>query len=561
MIGELIGNHRIVRKLGEGGMGEVFLGEHEGIGTHIAIKVLFPHISHDVSQVDRFFNEARAVAQIRHAGIVKITDVGFTQTGRAYLLMEFLDGESLAARILRGPMTPPVACEIARQMASVLAATHATGVIHRDLKPDNVFLVADHELPFGERVKILDFGIAKLTGALARGRPTQSQSQMGTPVYMSPEQWGDASKVDVRADIYSLGCMVFELLCGRPPFEATSIMEAFALHTSTPAPSARGLRPEVSPGLDELLRRMLAKAPADRPQSMQELARTFSELAGSTADAADAGMGTSRPPSNPLGLTPMAVGAPIRRTARTEGRGTGRGWLAVVGIVLVGGGAAVAFVILGGGGAARRSGSSSVTDPATPSPTGDGRPNGEDIRPTRDPLAARPTELGPAPRDPASPSSLRARVEAVDPFVIVGSPPFAAQRGLVSREAYGWYLAGLPPADATAGTPLKDPGGAAPTAPMTWVTYAQAEAFCSAIGAVLPTSGQWAGLAADRGGPVFVGPISEWTAPAEDGVALVREPRDRSLEPEDPLYKSSDAPPGARPESVAGATIGFRCVR
>ena len=554
MLGELIGNHRIVRKLGEGGMGEVYLAEHESIGTQIAVKLLFPHISHELAQVDRFFNEARAVAKIRHAGIVRISDVGFTAGGRAYLLMELLEGEALADRIRRGPLPPPVACEIARQIASVLAATHAAGIVHRDLKPDNVFLVPDLEQPGGERVKILDFGIAKLTGALARGRPTQSQSAMGTPVYMSPEQWGDSSKVDARADIYSLGCIAFEMLVGRPPFDASSMMEAFAMHTTLPPPSARARVVEVPAALDALLLRMLAKTPAERPQTMKELVRAFAELRGGSGILV-AGLGavdpTATPPPSALATViapaPGAVDSighhkstPAVDTSLTPARRARRGLrIAIAAMVAVGAGTAAVMVTRGGGAVAAHGGRDAGGAVAvTASPDG----------------GAPPVDAGPA-------ASLREQIEAIDPFVIVGSPPFAAQRGLVSREAYGRFVASLSPADAAARRPLVAEDGVARSAAVTWVTYAQAAAFCRAIDARLPTSAQWATLAADRGGPASVGPIDEWTGPAADGVALVREPRDRAPEPDDPLYLATEAPPGARPETVAGPRIGFRCVR
>ncbi|HVV82936.1 MAG TPA: serine/threonine-protein kinase, partial [Kofleriaceae bacterium] len=322
MLGELLGNYRIVRKLGEGGMGEVYLAQHEGIGTHVAVKLLFPHISTETAHVDRFFNEARAVAKIRHAGIVKISDVGFTPTGRAYLLMEFLEGESLSDRIARGPLPLPAACELGRQIASVLAATHATGVIHRDLKPDNIFLVPDLEQPGGERAKVLDFGIAKLTGALAHGLPTQSQSTMGTPMYMSPEQWGDASKVDARADIYSLGCIVFEALAGRPPFQASSMMEACALHTQAPAPHIRSLVPELPQSIDDLLDRMLAKLPADRPQTAQELVRVFSDLRGSSGTY-EVRFGVGTAPAGALGPPRTEAMRPPPKTEAMPGLAQG----------------------------------------------------------------------------------------------------------------------------------------------------------------------------------------------------------------------------------------------
>jgi serine/threonine protein kinase len=278
VIGERFGNFRIAAPLGRGGMGEVWVAEQQNIGTRVAIKLLAAEISRDHEQVQRFFNEARAVSRIQHAGIVKIFDCGFHTNGQAYLVMELLEGETLAARIARAGRLPlPEIADVGRQIASVLDATHAVGVTHRDLKPDNIYLVPDRELASRTRVKVLDFGIAKLSGTLAGNSP-RTIGTMGTPAYMAPEQWGDASKVDWRADLYSLGCVVFEMATGRPPFQCTTIAEACAKHLSEPPPRAHTLA-DVPPALDDLLARLLAKQPAARPASMEEVALELEALA------------------------------------------------------------------------------------------------------------------------------------------------------------------------------------------------------------------------------------------------------------------------------------------
>ncbi len=262
MIGETVGNFRIVSLLGKGGMGEVWLAENTNAGTRVAIKLLRRDLSEDTHQVQRLFNEAIAVSRIPHAGIVRISDSGF-HAGQAYLVMELLVGETLHARIQRkGHLTVRALCEIGRQIVSVLAATHAAGVTHRDLKPDNIFLVPDAEA--GERVKVLDFGLAKLAGNPAM--TTTATSGMGTPLYMSPEQWRSAANVDGRADVYSLGCMLFEMACGRPPFEATSFAEACARHLTETPPRASEIIDTIPESLDALVAAMLAKHPADRPE-------------------------------------------------------------------------------------------------------------------------------------------------------------------------------------------------------------------------------------------------------------------------------------------------------
>jgi hypothetical protein len=298
LLGETFGNFRVVSRIGRGGMGEVYLAEQLSIGTRVAIKLLQAEISEDKDHVQRFFNEARAVSRIQHAGIVKIFDVGFHgQTGQAYLVMEYLDGESLGQRIRRGPLSIPQVTDVGRQIASVLEATHAAGITHRDLKPDNIFLIPDRELASKERVKVLDFGIAKLTGTLAGASPRTSGT-MGTPAYMAPEQWGDSSKVDWRADLYALGCLTFEMVTGRPPFECRTFAEACAQHLSSPPPSAQAIEPSCPTELNRLLLRLLAKDPAERPQSAQDVVHAFDAI------ARDAG--------NPISSGPTAMAAAQR---------------------------------------------------------------------------------------------------------------------------------------------------------------------------------------------------------------------------------------------------------
>jgi hypothetical protein len=305
VIGETIGNFKIVQRLGRGGMGEVYLAEQTSIGTRVAIKVLRPEVSSDTEHVQRFFNEARAVSKIQHAGIVKIFDVGYASGGEAYLIMEYLEGETLAKRIeQRGQLALPELGDFGKQIASVLGATHGAGITHRDLKPDNIYIVPDRELARGERIKILDFGIAKLTGTLAGASP-QTIGTMGTPAYMAPEQWGDASKVDWRADVYSLGCVAYEMATARPPFIVTNIAEACAMHLHEIPARARTLVPDLPVALDDLLARLLEKKPDARPQSMQELARAFEAIAEGRGSALVAAA------ASPTKLTAVRESAPM----------------------------------------------------------------------------------------------------------------------------------------------------------------------------------------------------------------------------------------------------------
>jgi hypothetical protein len=362
VIGETIGNFRIVSRLGRGGMGEVYLAEQTSIGTRVAVKLLHASVSEDKEHVTRFFNEARAVQRIQHAGIVKIFDVGFRASGHAYLVMEYLEGESLTQRIRRmGVLHPAEIADLGRQIASVLEATHGAGITHRDLKPDNIYIVADRELASRQRAKILDFGIAKLSGTLAAASP-QTIGTMGTPAYMAPEQWGDASKVDFRADIYSLGCVAFEMATGRPPFVVTTIAEACGKHLGEVPVRARTLAPELPADLDDLIAQMLEKAPDARPASMEAIAQRF-EAIGARLGPAPAtpppkdfvtaptimAAGTPKHAVSPLGPT-VATGdaaqaptvAPLPTLATR-----GRRWPWILGaLVLAGGGAAAGIVML-----------------------------------------------------------------------------------------------------------------------------------------------------------------------------------------------------------------------
>jgi eukaryotic-like serine/threonine-protein kinase len=270
--GDSIGAYRVLRKIGEGGMGAVFLGEHTLIGRHAAIKVLLPELSSRRESVDRFFNEARAITTISDPGIVQVFDFGFTADNVAYIVMEFLEGEQLDVRLQRvGALTPRDALQITRQAATSLGAAHAAGIVHRDLKPENLYMIRDPGAPGGERLKILDFGIAKLGDDAPDRIRTRTGAVLGTPVYMSPEQCDGASTVDYRADIYSLGCVVFHLIAGRPPFDLPGIGAIISAHLREPPPLLSSLVPGLPLGIDELVHRCLEKAPEDRFATMLEL--------------------------------------------------------------------------------------------------------------------------------------------------------------------------------------------------------------------------------------------------------------------------------------------------
>ena len=290
----MIGAYRVVQQIGQGGMGTVYLAEHSLLGRKAAIKVLHPTFSVREDIVKRFFNEARATTSIADPGIVQIFDFGF-QDGIAYIVMEYLVGDTLLARLRGHRRFPEVeVLRLTRQIALSLHAAHNVGVVHRDLKPDNVFIVADSEAVGGERTKVLDFGIAKLIDDPDRHR-TQTGLVLGTPTYMSPEQCRGAGEVDHRADIYSLGCMMFRCLTGRLPFEAQGSGELIAMHLREPAPAPSQFVP-VRPEIDAIVLRCMAKNPDDRFRSMHALATEVDNLLRTI---------TAPPGLNLAGLTPM----------------------------------------------------------------------------------------------------------------------------------------------------------------------------------------------------------------------------------------------------------------
>jgi len=263
--------YEIDARLGAGAMGEVYAARHVKLGKRVAIKVISQRLSEDEAAIERFTMEARTLAQIQHPAIVAVEHVGELADGRAYFVMELLRGESLFERLQRGRIPLPEALRILDQMARGLDAAHGEGVTHRDLKPDNTFLVhLPGELP---AVKLVDYGLAKLRSDRAdldrRAERTQSGVAIGTPMYMSPEQMRGPN-VDHRTDIYALGCVAYEMLLGEVPFpHATTVPELYAAHLHEAPPLPRSIWPEIPPQLDLALFAMLAKEPAHRPTLAQ----------------------------------------------------------------------------------------------------------------------------------------------------------------------------------------------------------------------------------------------------------------------------------------------------
>jgi serine/threonine-protein kinase len=286
VIGETIGSYTILSQLGAGAMGEVYLAEHRHLKRKAAVKLLAREIVGRPDLLERFFLEARATSAIDHPGIVQVFDCEVDATGRPYIVMEYLDGETLAATLARrGALPAATAARLGRGMAEALEAAHAKGIVHRDLKPENVFVQAHPP----DSVKLVDFGIAKLAGDFRAGQvhQTRNGAMMGTPLYMSPEQCRDSGKIDFRTDLYSLGCVMFEMLTGHPPFTQDALGDLVVAHLTEQPKEARAVNPSVPKALCQLTGELLRKDPTQRPANMRAVADRLAAFLGGLTTVPD----------------------------------------------------------------------------------------------------------------------------------------------------------------------------------------------------------------------------------------------------------------------------------
>jgi len=322
MIGTAIGNYVVRSKLGEGGMGAVYLAEHARLGRRVAVKVLLPEMARSKDVVARFFNEAKAATDIKNEHIVDVLDFGDLPDGTSYIVMEHLEGQSLADVLRAGPMPLARVLHVAKGMSEALGAAHARGIVHRDLKPDNIFLVTrggDSDF-----VKVLDFGIAKLTTNAGDVR-TQAGAVMGTPLYMSPEQI-NGSGVDQRTDIYAMGIIVHQMLAGALPFETTTLAELLVAHATKTPPPLRARDPSIPAEVEGAVLRALEKDPARRFDSVDAFVRALASPAAPSALASTVApqsfvMAPAAPPPSKTPIVIVAI--------------AGAALLALVGVVVV----------------------------------------------------------------------------------------------------------------------------------------------------------------------------------------------------------------------------------
>jgi tRNA A-37 threonylcarbamoyl transferase component Bud32 len=325
LIGQRVQNWELVSIIGEGGMGTVYLARHQYFPRQAAIKVLHAHLCRDRGVVQRFLNEARAAHAIKHPNIIEIQDAGLLASGAPYLLLEYLVGENLRARLEReGKLPAAEALQIVGQASSALAAAHDGGIVHRDLKPENLFVVRRSD---GQpRVKVLDFGIAKLRadimGMNLHDVRTQTGVVLGTPRYMSPEQCRGGRDIDHRTDIYSLGVILYELLCGRPPFVSAGVADVIFMHVGLAPPPPTQWNPAIPAAIERAILKALAKQPEDRFGSVREFRAALGPSAVPLAEPRATVEGTREGDS----LTPVAGGS----GARVAVNGSGSRWAALL---------------------------------------------------------------------------------------------------------------------------------------------------------------------------------------------------------------------------------------
>ena len=399
LIGLTIGNYRVSQKLGEGGMGAVYLAEHPHIGKKVALKILHAEFASNNDVVSRFFNEAKAVNDIGHPNIVDIVDYGVLTTGPSgeglvYFIMEFLPGITLTELIRReSPLPPERALSICLQVADALSASHKSNIVHRDLKPDNIILIQrGREKDF---VKLLDFGIAKLTGDQPGSRRTRTGLVMGTPAYMSPEQCEGRGNVDHRADIYALGIVLYEMITGRVPFYGEGYGEVLVQHLTQAPPPPSTIRGLIPPHVEQVILKALEKRPEMRFPTMDEMSKALMDPVGyveARGGVANFLVTPITPTNEPIAPVSRLTPSPVSRltpvpgsvtTPTTLGGAAGqlappgnskKGLIIGVGVAAIAAGVA-AMLLLGGGsgggdgggGGAAATGSETATGVATAS--------------------------------------------------------------------------------------------------------------------------------------------------------------------------------------------------
>ncbi len=425
--GELLdGKYRIIRLIGEGGMGAVYEGENIRINRRVAIKVLHAALTTNAEVTQRFEREAQAAGRIGNDHILEVIDLGVLPNGDRFIVMEFLDGEPLSARISqRKRLTPQELAPLVRQVLVGLGAAHRAGIVHRDLKPDNIYVLKS-KAGRTDFVKIIDFGISKFQPLAGDGmKMTRTGAVMGTPYYMSPEQASGSAEADQRSDLYSIGVIMFEAVTGQVPFEAGTFNQLMFKIVLAEVPQPTTIVPDLDPAFTSLIARGMARDVAQRFQSADEFIQALDAwvqrgAAVSVPPPTDVAASGLLPASGPM-TSAAATSAGVRSGGKTAGtwattnddavplkKGPGAGVvLGLIGaLIVVGGGAAFALLghskeepVVANSAAPEPPPAAPRADPAAPSPT----PPEPKVEPVAAPAApARPPE---APSASAAPSA------------------------------------------------------------------------------------------------------------------------------------------------------------
>ncbi|HEX8706256.1 MAG TPA: serine/threonine-protein kinase [Myxococcaceae bacterium] len=324
LVGGLLGHYRVIRKLGSGGMGTVYLAEQTRIGARVALKVLHPHLSQDAALRARFYAEARTVNVVGHPNIVRIFDISEAPGGLHYFVMEYLEGEPLSQ--LPKPLEPGLLVHLLSQACEALEAAHQAGVVHRDLKPDNLFVVRrEGQLP---SLKVLDFGVAKARGPMAYPALTMVGTVLGTPAYMSPEQW-TGQPVDGRTDLYALGVTAYLMATGRLPYPRGQVAELLLSQEPVGPVPPHLINPRVPVALSETILRAMARRPEERFARALDFKHAMLDETPSRSRPM-----RENPESSPRGHTPVpmptvSLRAPRAHVPRPQSV-PARGWVALV---------------------------------------------------------------------------------------------------------------------------------------------------------------------------------------------------------------------------------------